>query len=414
MERTEKKTKNSNNIPTDVGVERQWLEALLNRDVRKPTAWTEADVRQMVASKAQSKIQGILQSIYWDLQRLQQVTKFTEDGEIIDQPEEDYFDGWYEANDLEDYNQKYKLMQMLNTIARALHVSESDTYAKEDFEEILSRLVNRVLEEPEYLEVIANVINERYPGLASPFRSAPSAEELNEREAMEYAKELGKIENSIESNIEQHAHILAKIKRAKRTDFEKIALALDRIVIFGPRNWELTLYCLMSPHAPRILINNLDYRANLHEMLAGDISTAKSTIHKIAKLIAPKMMVVDETTKASFEGVAPTRSGDEIEEGILDHAMDGVMIVEEYTNNFARMPLMRRAMDCEYIEIHKKGSSKGIHVNTTLLAACNPRGDFFREEVDGNFREQIVFKEGILSRYRIVSVRNGLITFGDN
>jgi len=412
-EKTEKKT--DNGVPKDAGVDRQWLEAILNRDVEKPTAWTESDVREMIASKAQSRIQGIVQSIYWDLLKIQQVTKFAEGGEIIDQPDEDYFDGWYEANDLADYNQKYKLMQMLNTIARALHVTEPDGYAKEDFDSILRGFVNRVLEEPEYLEVAANVINEKYPGLASPFRSAPSVEELNEREAVEYAAELGKIEQSITSNIDQHAHILAKITRAKRTDFEKIALDLDRIVIFGPRNWELTLYSLMSPHAPRLLINNLDYRANIHGMLAGDISTAKSKILKISKLIAPKMMVVDETTKARFEGSAPTRSGDEIEDGLLDLAMNGVMIVEEYTNAFARMPLMRRAMDGEYIEIHKKGSSKGIDVNTTILAACNPEGDFFREEVEGNFRQQITFKEGILSRFDVLilltatQVKNELI-----
>lgn len=415
MENTEKtEKKQTNNIP-DVGVERTWLEAILKRDVKRPSKWTESDVNQLVATKAQSRIQSILQELYWDLTKVGQTTKFTDDGEIIDKPDEDYFDGWYEANELDDYNQKYKLMQALNTIARALHVSEASAYAREDFDDILQRFLNRILEEPEYLEVTANIINEKYPGLASPFKSAISMEEMNELEAIEYAKEVGKIENSIESNIEQHTHVLARIKKAKMTDFEKIALDLDRIVIFGPRFWELTLYSIMSPHAPRLLINNLDYRANIHELLAGDISTAKSKILKISKLIAPKMMVVDETTKASFEGVAPTRAGGEIEQGILDHAKNGMMIVEEYTNSFARMPLMRRAMDGEYIEIHKKGSSKGIEVNTTLMAACNPEDDFFREEIEGNFRQQISFKEGILSRFDVMilltatQVKNELI-----
>lgn len=407
-------------IPKDAGVERTWLEAILKGRVDRPKTWTLADVKQMVAVKPKSRLQEIIQQIYWDLLKLPQVMKFTEGGEVIEQPEEDYFDGWYEANDLKDYSQKYNLMQLLNTIARALHVSESDAYAKEDFQDILSGFVNRILEhgpnqEPEYLEIVANVINEKYPGLANPFRSPPSAEEMNEIEATLYNKEMGKIESSVESNVDQYTSELAKIKRAQTTDFEKIAFELDRIVIFGPRNWELILYSIMSPHAPRLLINNLDYRANLHSLLAGDISTAKSKIHKIAKLISPGMIVVDETTKASFEGVAPTRSGDDIAEGILDFAKGKVMIVEEYTNNFARMPLMRRAMDCEYIEIHKKGSKKGIDVNTTIMAACNPREDFFIEETDGNFRQQITFKEGILSRFDILilltatQVKNELI-----
>ncbi|MCK4265966.1 MAG: minichromosome maintenance protein MCM, partial [Thermoplasmata archaeon] len=298
-------------------------------------------------------------------------------------------------------SQKYKLLQFLNTIARAVHISESDSFAgtKQEFDKLLGGFVNRVLESKDYLNVIAAVINQKYPGLAGDFRSAPSAEELSEMESEEYNNELMKIENSVESNIEIYAPLLAKIKRAKKTDFEKIALDLDRIVIFGPRNWELMLYSIMSPHAARMLINNLDYRANIHSMLAGDISTAKSKILKVCKLISPKMLVVDVTTKATFEGVAPTRSGDDIEDGILDLAMDGNMIVEEYTNTFARMPLMRRAMDGEYIEIWKKGSSKGIHPNTTIIAACNPEGDFFIEETKGNFRQQIAFKEGILSRF---------------
>jgi len=383
MEKTEKQT---NKVPTDVGVERRWLEAILKSDIRKPREWTEDDVRSMVATRAPSRIQGIIQDLYWSLCELESNVKFTDEGEPISMPSEDYFDDWYNVEEIEKYSQKYKLMQMLNTIARALHIPESSTYAKEDFDGILRRFTNRILEEPEYLQVVAAVINGKYPGLAGEFRSEPSVEELSEREKDEYNKFLSDIDQSIESNIDQYAGVLAKIKRAKRTDFEKIALDLNRIVIFGPSFWELTLYSIMSPHAPRLLINNLDYRANIHEMLAGDISTAKSKILKICKLIAPKMMVVDVTTKASFEGVAPTRSGGEIEAGILDHAKNGLMIVEEYTNNFAKMPLMRRAMDGEYIEIHKKGSSKGIDVNTTMMAACNPEGDFFREETEGNFR----------------------------
>ena len=395
----EKKT--TTKIPKDAGVDRKWLEALLKKDVKKPKEWSEQDVKEMVATRPPSRIQEIVQGIYWSLTELGSNVKFTEEGAPITMPEEDYFDGWYESEEIEEYSQKYRLLQFLNTIARAVHNSESDSFAgtKQEFDKLLSGFVLKVLESGDYLHVIAAVINERYPGLAGEFRSAPSAEELSEIDAHEYNRELQKIAESVESNIEEYASELARIKRAQKTSFEKIALDLDKIVIFGPRNWELMLYSIMSPHAPRLLINNLDYRANIHSLLAGDISTAKSKILKILKLISPKMLVVDETTKATFEGVAPTRSGDEIEDGILDLAMGGNMIVEEYTNSFARMPLMRRAMDGEYIEIWKKGSSKGINVNTTLVAACNPRDDFFIEETEGTFRQQIAFKEGILSRF---------------
>ncbi|GAG58409.1 unnamed protein product, partial [marine sediment metagenome] len=114
-------------------------------------------------------------------------------------PEEDYFADWYELEGVEKYTQKYKLMQTLNTLARGLHVSQADAYAKEDFDDILERITNKILEEPEYLQVAAGVINGMYPGLAGEFRSAPSAEELSEFETDEYNKELMKIEQSVES-----------------------------------------------------------------------------------------------------------------------------------------------------------------------------------------------------------------------
>ena len=401
MENTSTKKKTVK-IPADAGVDKEWLKALLNKDVEKPKDWSEKDIKSMVATRPPSRIQEIVQGIYWSLTELGSDVKMTLDGQIIGGAvEEDYFDNWYESEEIEDYSHKYKLLQFLNTIARTIHSGEADSFAgtKQEFDQILGGFVHKVNEDREALYDIAAVINESYPGLAGEFRSAPSMEELNEREADEYEKELQKIDDSVESNIEEYASELAKIKRAQKTDFEKIALDLDQIVIFGPRNWELVLYSIMSPHAPRLLINNLDYRANIHTLLAGDISTAKSKILKVCKLISPKMLVVDETTKATFEGVAPTRSGGEIEEGILDHAMGGNMIVEEYTSSFARMPLMRRAMDGETIKIWKKGSSKELDVNTTLLAACNPRQDFFVEETEGSFRQQISFKEGILSRF---------------
>lgn len=389
-------------IPTDVGVERKWVERLLIKNLDKPTAWSEKDIKDMIATKPPSRIQEIVQGIYWTLTELGSEVTMLPDGTVIGgEPEEDYFDGWYEGEEIEKYSQKYKLLQFLNTIARTIHSGETDSFAgtKQEFDKILGGFVNKVNESKEHLYDIAAVINETYPGLAGEFKSAPSMEELNARETEEYEKELLAIEQSVESNIEIYAPLLAKIKRARKTDFEKLAITLDQIVIFGPRNWELILYSLMSPHAPRLIINNLDYRANIHGMLAGDISTGKSKILKICKLIAPGMLVVDETTKATFEGVAPTKSGGEIEDGILDLAKGKVMIVEEYTNSFAKMPLMRRAMDGEFIKIWKKGSSKGIHTNTTMLAACNPREDFFIEETEGSFRDQIDFKEGILSRF---------------
>jgi len=394
------KGKENNGMPTNAGTEKEWLRAIVTDKVEKATKWTNKETKELGPGRPESRIQGILQQFYWDLVDKLKEAKFTEGGEIITAPDEDSFDKWYEDMDLETYTQKPKLMDAFNTIARMCHVPRAEGYEEEDFESLLSGIMGRCMEEDEYLELVAQVINERYPGLASPFRSTPTIDEIQEYEDMLYRRRVSEAESNIETNIEEFAEELQKIEAAAKTDFEILARQLNELVIFGVDAWELTLYSLMSPNAPRFLMNGLDYRPCLHEMLAGDISTAKSKVHKIAKMIAPKMVVVDDTTKATFEGVAPTRSGDDIEEGVIDWAKDGVMIVEEFTRNFSKLPLFRRVMDGEYIEIHKKGSSKGLNVNTAMLTACNPNDDFFLEEM--NFRKQLPFKEGVITRFDIL------------
>lgn len=393
----------TNNNRDDVGYDKAWLKALMERDLEAPKKWRPSEVRKLGAAKPKSRIQALLQQFYWELLDGLKKTKIAPDGKIIERPNEDMFDLFYSESNLDEYPQAYKLLQFFNTIARALHITEAEGYGSEStFQKILGDIATRCIEEQEYVETVAAVINEKYPGLASQFRSEPSIEEINAVEEDEYSKKLHKIDKSIESNIDDLEPHLKQIEDAKRTDFEKSAQELDTIVIFGNANWELVIYIIMSPHAPRLIINRLGYRGNIHGLLAGDISTGKSKILKIAKKISPKMVVVDTTTIPTFEGLAPTKQGDPIEEGIIDWAQDGVIIVEELTKKFTDMPLIRRVMDGEYIEIHKKGVSKGKLPNITMFAACNPNDDFFVEETDSNFRKQIAFKEGILSRYDVL------------
>ena len=200
---TEEKTTNAK-IPVDAGVKRAWLEALLKKDVPKPTSWSEKDIKSMVAARPPSRIQELIQGIYWALTELGSDITMLPDGTVIGgAPEEDYFDGWYESEELDKYSQKYKLLQFLNTIARTIGSGEVDSFAgtKQEFDKVLGGFVNKVNENKEALYDIAGVINETYPGLAGEFRSAPSMEELNELDAGEYENKLLAIERSVESNI---------------------------------------------------------------------------------------------------------------------------------------------------------------------------------------------------------------------
>ncbi len=392
--------KNGNNNAEEKGVDKIWLKNIMAEKVEKPHDWSPKEVQQMGPKKPESKIQEMLQQFYWDLVDKLKEAKFGESGEIITQPDEDSFDKWYENMGLAEYTHKSRLMDVFRTIGRACHISEVEGYGEKEFGTVMSRILLRCMEEDSYLDIVADVINEKYPGLASPFRSAPTVEEMQAHEEFMYQHRIHGLQTNIDTNIGQFSDELAQINAATKTDFEDLARRLNVLVIVGVDVWELTLYCLMSPNAPRFLMNALDYRPNLHENLAGDISTAKSKILKISKLIAPKMLVVDDTTKATFEGVAPTKSGGKIADGVLDWADDGVMIVEEFTNAFARMPLFRRVMDGEFIQIFKKGSAKGKQANITMLTACNPSGDFFQEEI--TFRKQLPFKEGVLSRFDVL------------
>lgn len=389
-----------NNIPADAGVSLSWLRAVVADKVEKPSTWTLEDVKGLGPKRPESRIQEILQQFYWDLIDILKAVKFTEDGAIITEPDEDSFDKWYENNELGKYTHKPRLMDVFNTIARSCSISEAKGYEAEDFETILSKILDRCMEEHAYLEIVAKVINERYPGLASPFRSTPTAEEMREYEQLFYQQRLGRAISTIDTNIEQFEEELRRIEAAAKTDFEIMARTFNELVIVGADIWELTLYNLMSPYAPRFLMNSLDYRPNVHEILVGDIGTGKSKVLKIAKMIAPKMVTVDKVTTPTFEGIAPVKTGGDIEEGVIDWAKDAVMIVEEFTKVFSQMPLFRRVMDGEHIRIFKKGTSKDMHPNTTMLTACNPNDDFFLEET--SFRSQIAFKEGVLSRFDIV------------
>ena len=384
------------------GVEKSWLSAVLKNQVPKPKSFDEKDLQSSgIAKKPTSKVQGVVQQFYFDLRDGLKAAKFTHEGEIVEKPEADMFDKWFENQGLARYQNKYQLMQIFNTILRALQLQEEPEYGEKSFQSALAKIAQRCLDEPEYLQKVEDAINEKYPGLVTPFRSAPTTEEMNNLELMQYQKDLNKVELDIESNIDQYSDKLQSIREAAKTDFETLATGLNQIVFFGVSCWELILYSTMSPYAPKVKINTIRHRPTMHVLLAGDVSTAKSTILWIVEVIAPKCTKFDETTKASFEGVAKPGNSDEIADGVIDNAKDGVIIIEEFVKKLADMPIFRRMMDSiKPIIIFKKGLRKEIEANVAVLAGCNPTDDFFREET--SFRPQLPFKEGILSRFDVL------------
>lgn len=390
--------KKKNGIPEDAGIDPLWLEALITKNIDEPKEWTTREIKDLKPAEPKSKIQAYLQDWYHELLESVKDFQIHTDG-TEESPAEDMFADWYDDNDIENYSYSAKLFDKFNKIAGGIHTSRVSGYGmKDEYQEVLRNIAAKCLEEPEQIEKVADIINSEYKNLATPFLSTPTAEEIEAYEYRKYSDKIYNIKRKIESNIEEFQPELKKIAAAKQTDIEELSEKLNRVIIFGPPLWEMVLYGLMSPNAPRMIINNLDYRASAHIMLAGDISTAKSKIEKIAKLIAPKMVEVDKLTEPSLEGVY--KMGEGIQEGIIDQAEYGSVIIEEFDPAVAKMKLFRRIMDNETITVQKGGEVKSKYVTTQVLTACNPKDDFFIEET--SFRPQLQYKEGVLSRFDLL------------
>ncbi len=198
----------------------------------------------------------------------------------------------------------------------------------------------------------------------------------------------------IQATDEVQEDIIEKIRLARRTEINKMAEKLNLTVFIGAETWECILYSVLSVEAPDIIINAIPQRGNLHTNLIGEISSGKSSILRVLKIISPRWLAVTKTTEASFEGISKAK---EIEQGIIERANGGIMLIPEFKRTISKFQLLREAMDCDVLTITKRGITKTIKVNTSFIVASNPKEDFFREGTV--MRKDIPFEEGILSRF---------------
>lgn len=179
---------------------------------------------------------------------------------------------------------------------------------------------------------------------------------------------------------------------------ENIAHTFNKTIILGEDNWKALTLSLMSAYAPRILVSGIEIRSNLHVLFAGDISSAKSQTLNVIKKVAPKWELISKATEASMEGSAVNKN---IKKGVLERASEGIIVIPEFqTAYYGHMQILREALDCGEIRVFKKGQTRIYTPNTTVLSACNPTDDFFLEGM--GLREQVKFKEGLLSRFDIL------------
>lgn len=191
--------------------------------------------------------------------------------------------------------------------------------------------------------------------------------------------------------------LLENINIASKTEIDKIAHTLNKVVFISDEVWECLIYSLLSTHAPAIKINDIDQRPNLHTNLIGEISTAKSKILNVLKQISPKYLNVTKTTEASFEGISKPK---EIAQGVIESSYNGILLIPEFKRTLSKFQLLREAMDCDWLDITKRGITRRFKVNTSFVVASNPKDDFFPEM--GRMRTAIPFEEGVLSRFDFV------------
>jgi len=293
--------------------------------------------------------------------------------QLGDVMEPNHYDVWG-LQQYRSYKQSYRIIDNLMAILSDMGVIlEGYFYSEEGIKQLCRIVAEKYIDNPiEIKGIIRDYINQRWNLI-----------EVRER----YVK-ITPTDEDIEKGMRE-------IEQIKKTEIEALAEGLDEMIFVGKDIWELTLYSMLSPHAPRVNINGIIHRANLHLIFIGEISTAKSILLNICVQLAPHCIKVTKTTEASFEGVSKRN---EIAQGLIEAAQEGSLIIPEFRRIFERFQLLREALDCSMINITKWGITRQIDVNTTFICAANPKKDFFDI---GNMRSQIPFTEGVLSRFDI-------------
>lgn len=364
---------------TLTNAEKEWILNLVKKELKPPKT-----LKARITIEPKSQVQAILKEIY---------------NRLLTTDTADEFDQFY-AERLADYKQRYRVFNILNQYVQGFgRIPDLDYDSERSVQAYLFSMTERTLEEPQTLSRLRDIINEKYPGLVLDIP------EMSEEQVLDQANDFTeslvteireKLENGLtlkDCDLEEH---LSKIQKTKG-QIEKMATQLNTIILIGVPVWELILYAILSPFAPPFQMNGINKRTNIHTMLCGDLSTAKSEVLEILEELSPREYRMDNSTIPSFEGISlPDGS---YKPGIVDIANNGILLIHEFDKILRDFPMMRRYMDCKEFRIHKRGEPKDTDINITYMTGSNPKEDFFFKEI---FRKQIPFTEGVLSRFDVL------------
>ena len=149
-------------------------------------------------------------------------------------------------------------------------------------------------------------------------------------------------------------------------------------------------------------------RGNIHILLIGDPSTAKSQLARSVANVAPRSVFVDGTMMTKV-GLTVTTTRDDvtgrwtIEAGALVLADNGIAIIDELEKaKKDDLEGLEVPLEQQVVEISKAGINATLNARTSVLACANPkRGRFDRHEP---IVDQISLSPPLLSRFDLIFI----------
>jgi replicative DNA helicase Mcm len=193
-------------------------------------------------------------------------------------------------------------------------------------------------------------------------------------------------------------------------EFSKDPLIYDKMVssvapgIFGLNEIKEAIVLQMFSGEQHILKDKSRIRGNIHVLLVGDPSTAKSQLMKLTSTLIPRGKYASGTG-VTGAGLTATVVRDEefmggwvLEAGALVMANKSVCAIDEFSHvTQSDMSKLQEAMSLETISIAKASIVATLPAQTAILAGANPKFGRFDPYIP--IREQLEINDVLLSRF---------------
>ena len=189
--------------------------------------------------------------------------------------------------------------------------------------------------------------------------------------------------------------------------YEKLAKSIAPS-IYGYEDIKLAIVLQLFGGVTRVEPDGTKRRGNIHILLVGDPSTAKSQILRSVARVAPRAILVDATrmTKAGLTAAATREENTgrwTIEAGAVVLADGGIAIIDELEKaDKKELRDLHEPLEQQTVTVNKAGINAVLNARCSVLASANPRrGRFDRHEP---IVEQIALEPPLLSRFDLIFV----------